>query len=66
MTKNEQNSLSLRLEQCYTGVVHDVMRARGMESFHSPARTAPHSARKNNGWTSLYHLRKTMPRDRSS
>ena len=62
--KNEQNSLSLRLEQCYTGVVHDVMRASGRSRFTLP-RTAPHSARKNNGWTSLYHLRKTMPRDRS-
>ena len=65
MTKNEQHSLSLRLEQCYNGVVHVVMRARGM-SRYTPARTEPHSARKNNGWTSLYHLRKTMPRDGSS
>ena len=64
MTKNEQHSLSLRLEQCYNGVVHVVMRARGM-SRYTPARTAPHFARKNNGWTSLYHLRKTMPRDGS-
>ncbi len=36
MTKNEQHSLSLRLEQCYTGVVHDVMRARGMSRFTLP------------------------------
>ncbi len=45
MTKNEQHSLSLRLEQCYNGVVHVVMRARGM-SRYTPARTAPHFARK--------------------
>ena len=36
MTKNEQHSLSLRLEQCYTGVVHDVMRARAISRFTLP------------------------------
>ena len=41
MTKNEQNSLSLRLEQCYTGVLHDVMRARGMSRFTLPPELAP-------------------------
>ncbi len=41
MTKNEQNSLSLRLEQCYTGVVHDVMRARGMSRFTLPPELRP-------------------------
>ena len=41
MTKNEQNSLSLRLEQCYTGVVHDVMRARGMSRFTLPPELHP-------------------------
>ena len=64
MKKNEQNSLSLRLERCYTGVVHDVMRARGMSRFTLPTELRPILAEK--GWTSLYHLRKTMPRDGSS
>ena len=41
MTKNEQDSLSLRLEQCYTGVVHDVMRARGMSRFTLPPELRP-------------------------
>jgi hypothetical protein len=41
MTKNEQHSLSLRLEQCYTGVVHDVMRARGMSRFTLPPELRP-------------------------
>ena len=59
MTKNEQHSLSLRLEQCYTGVVHDVMRARSMSRFTFPPELRPILAEKNNGWTSLYHLRKT-------
>ena len=36
MTKNEQDSLSLRLEQCSTGVLHDVMQARGMIRFTLP------------------------------
>ena len=41
MKKNEQNSLSLRLERCYTGVVHDVMRARGMSRFTLPPELRP-------------------------
>ena len=66
MKKNEQHSLSLRLEQCYTGVLHDVMRARGMSRFTLPPELRSNLKEKNNGWTSLYHLRKTMPRDGSS
>ena len=41
MTKNEQHSLSLRLEQCNAGVVHDVMRARGMSRFTLPPELRP-------------------------
>ena len=41
MTKNEQHSLSLRLEQCYTGVVHDVMRVCGMSRFTLPPELRP-------------------------
>ena len=41
MTKNEQNFLSLKLEQCYTGVLHDVMRARGMGRFTFPQELSP-------------------------
>ena len=66
MTKNEQNSLSLRLEQCYTGVLHDVMRVCGMSRFTLPPELRPILKEKNNGWTSLYHLGKTMARDGSS
>ena len=66
MTKNEQHSLSLRLEQCYTGVVHYVMQARAMSRFTLPPELRPILPEKNNGWTSLYHLRKTVPRDGSS
>ena len=36
MAKNELHSLSLGSEQCYTGVVHDVMRARGRSRFTLP------------------------------
>ena len=46
MTKNEQHSLSLRLEQCYTGVLHDVMRARGMSRFTLPPGLRPILAEK--------------------
>ena len=41
MTKNEQHSFSLRLEQCYTGVVHDVMRVCGMSRFTLPPELRP-------------------------
>ena len=41
MTKNEQHSLSLRLEQCYTGVLHDVMRVCGMSRFTLPPELRP-------------------------
>ncbi|MDG2196478.1 MAG: RraA family protein [SAR324 cluster bacterium] len=41
MTLDEQESLSLRLEQCYSGVLHDVMRTRGMSSFTLPPELRP-------------------------
>ena len=46
MKKNEQHSPSLRLEQCYTGVLHDVMRARGMSRFTFPPELRPILAKK--------------------
>ena len=46
MTKHGQHSLSLRLEQCYTGVLHDVMRARGMSRFTFPPELRPILAEK--------------------
>ena len=41
MTLDEQESLSLRLEKCYTGVLHDVMRTRGMSRFTLPPELRP-------------------------
>ncbi len=35
------DGLSERLEQCYTGVVHDVMRARGLRDFTLPPELRP-------------------------
>ena len=61
MTKNEQHSLSLRLEQCYTGVVHDVMRARGMSRFTFPPELPPFAKKQ---WLDQpHHLGRPCPGD---
>src|SRR4051812_30416321 len=36
-----QDALSERLARCYTGVVHDVMRGRGLKDFTLPAELRP-------------------------
>ena len=41
MTEQHDHRTSERLERCYTGVVHDVMRAMGLRDFTLP----PDSAR---------------------
>lgn len=42
MTSNSKiTSITERLEQCYTGVVHDVMRAMGLRDFTLPAELRP-------------------------
>ena len=38
---NDQDNLSKRLEGCYTGVVHDVMRAMGLRNFVLPHEIRP-------------------------
>ena len=35
------NDISERLEACYTGVVHDVMRGMGLRDFTLPAELRP-------------------------
>jgi hypothetical protein len=35
-TNHIQGSLTERLERCYTGVVHDVMRSMGLRDFTLP------------------------------
>ncbi len=37
-------SITERLEQCYTGVVHDVMRAMGLTDFTLPPSLRPDDA----------------------
>jgi regulator of RNase E activity RraA len=36
-----QDDLTLRLERCYTGVIHDVMRAQGLRDFTLPPELRP-------------------------
>lgn len=40
-TNHTQGSLTERLERCYTGVVHDVMRSMGMRDFTLPPEIRP-------------------------
>ncbi|CAH1651473.1 MAG: RraA family protein [Chelatococcus sp.] len=40
------DNLTLRLESCYTGVVHDVMRAMGLKDFTLPAEIRPNMPEK--------------------
>lgn len=41
MLRGMQDSTTARLARCYTGVVHDVMRARGLRDFTFPAELRP-------------------------
>jgi 4-hydroxy-4-methyl-2-oxoglutarate aldolase len=40
-TQPSSNALTERLERCYTGVVHDIMRAMGLRNFTLPAALRP-------------------------
>jgi regulator of RNase E activity RraA len=41
VSKINMNDISERLQACYTGVVHDVMRAMGLRDFTLPAEVRP-------------------------